>query len=298
MSTGFSVVIPAYNYGHCIERAVQSVLNQSYSDFEVLVINDGSTDNTDTVMQSLSEQNSSRLSYVRQNNQGLSAVRNRGVEEAVFSWLVFLDADDEMCSGALAALDQCAQGNPQARLLIGGHLSCSQEGCDEIRPWPASDDCQQNFSEYLGKKLTISNGACAMHRTLFASVRYDRELRHTEDLPVFAHVLANYPVATTPQPIAKIHKHEDSMRHDVSAALAVGMSLESRIFDNNGLPEWAQAMRKSYRVRRLLSLVKICDRAGSYGDVRHLYRQLFREAPLAALRPRYLRRLLKSLIKK
>ncbi len=297
MSAGFSVVIPAYNYGHCIERAVQSVLSQSYSDFEVLVINDGSTDNTDEVMRALENQHSGVLRYIPQVNQGLSAVRNRGIEEARFPWLIFLDADDEMCSEALSALEKCAQESPQARLLIGGHYSCSGDACEKIRPRPITADCKKNFAAFLGKKLTISNGACAMHQQLFATVRYDPNLRHTEDLPVFAHVLANYPVAETPEPIAKIHKHADSMRHDVRAALTVGMSLEERIFDNNGLPEWAQKERKSYRVRRLLSLLKICDRAKSYSDVRDLYRQLFREAPLTALQPRYLRRLLKSLMK-
>ncbi|PHR64023.1 glycosyltransferase family 2 protein [Alcanivorax sp.] len=297
MSAGFSVVIPAYNYGHCIERAVQSVLSQSYSDFEVLVINDGSTDNTDEIMRALENQHSDVLRYIPQVNQGLSAVRNRGIEKARFPWLIFLDADDEMCSEALSALEKCAQESPQARLLIGGHYSCSGDACEKIRPRPITADCKKNFAAFLGKKLTISNGACAMHQQLFATVRYDPNLRHTEDLPVFAHVLANYPVATTPEPIAKIHKHEDSMRHDVSAALAVGMSLEERIFDHNGLPEWAQSARKAYRVRRLLSLLKICYRAERYTDVRCLYRQLFGEAPLTALQPRYLRRLLKSLMK-
>jgi glycosyltransferase involved in cell wall biosynthesis len=297
MNTGFSVVIPAYNYGHCIERAVRSVLNQSYPVFEVIVINDGSTDDTDVLMQSLMEGDNPRLRYITQSNQGLSAVRNMGVEESTYPWLVFLDADDEMCPEGLAALGQCFQENPEALLLIGGHFSCSGEVCDQVHPWPASDNKQKNFSAFLEKKFSLSNGACAMHRQLFMAVRYDPELRHTEDLPVFAHVIANYPVATVSLPIAKIHKHVGSMRHDVDAALAVGMSLESRIFDNNGLPEWAQPMRKRYRVRRLLSLLKICDRAERYGDVRRLYGQLFRESPFMAMQPRYIRRLIKSLMK-
>lgn len=298
MSMGFSVVIPAYNYGHCVERAVRSVLAQPQTavQLDVLVINDGSSDNTDEVMQGLVEEGDGRLRYLSQPNQGLSAVRNRGVEEARHDWLIFLDADDEMCPDALTAYGDCAKAFPQARLLIGGHVSCSGDKRVDIAPLQTSEQHQANFAHYLNKKLTISNGACAMHKSLFSSVRYDPALRHTEDLPVFAHILANYPVASFAQPVAVIYKHADSMRHDVDAALQIGLSLEAHIFDNNGLPEWAAALRKPYRARRLTSLLKICARAGRHGDVRALYQALLCTAPLQALKPRYLRRYLRSLL--
>ncbi len=295
MSQGFSVVIPAFNYGHCVERAVRSVLKQTCPAFEVIVINDGSSDDTETVMQALVAEGDERLRYVSQSNQGLSAVRNRGVEESRYPWLVFLDADDEMCPGALAAYQACATENPSARLLIGGHVSATADRQTPIAPLEASAERKVNFANYLNKKLTISNGACAMHQSLFETVRYDPALRHTEDLPVFAHILANYDVACFPAPVAVIHKHAGSMRHDVDAALRVGLSLETSIFDDNGLPDWAATLRKPYRARRLISLIKLCERAGRYRDVRQLYRALLRVSPLQALSPRYLRRFLRSL---
>lgn len=298
MSTGFSVVIPAYNYGHCIERAVQSVLNQSFPDFEVLVVNDGSTDDTDAVMRRLLVRCPGVLRYIKQENQGVSAARNLGVLETAHPWVVFLDADDELCPNALMALQSCAISNPDACLLIGGHYSCVEDNCSEVDPEHVSRDCRKNLSAYLDKRLSLSNGACAMHRQVFKDIHYDPDLRHTEDLPVFAKVLANFPAVATPELLARIHKHPDSRRHDVNAALVVGMALEGAIFDDPIMPSWAQALRKPYRARRLLSLLKMCYQARRFSEVRRLYGQLMRAAPIVALQPRYVRRFIMSLVKR
>jgi len=294
MNSGFSVVIPAYNYGHCVERAVLSALNQSGADFEVLVVNDGSTDDTDAVMRRLQARHSSTLRYINQEN----AARNLGVRETRYPWLLFLDADDELCPDALRALQTCANDNVDARLLVGGHYSCVDGGCSESRPEPVSRDCRKNLSAYLDKRLSLSNGACAMHRQVFNDIHYDPDLRHTEDLPVFAKVLANFPAVATPALLARIHKHPDSRRHDVNAALVVGMALEEAIFDDPVMPSWAQTLRKPYRVRRLLSLLKICYQARRFSEVRQLYGQLMRVAPGVAIQPRYVRRFIMSLVKR
>ncbi|HEX5677047.1 MAG TPA: glycosyltransferase family A protein [Alcanivorax sp.] len=298
MSDGFSVVIPAFNYGYCLERAVTSAVSQDYPEFEVIVINDGSEDDTAEVADRLAARWPERVRVVHQANAGLSAVRNRGIAEAGFSWLVFLDADDEFCPGALAAMAAAADAAPDARLVVGGHIADDGVRRTLVAPAVVSADRAETLRAFLGKRLTISNGACAMHRALFRTTHYDPALRHTEDLPVFAHVLANYPITTTDRPITVIHKHPGSMRHDLDAALCVGMALEAAIFDDNGLPTWAQRFRRYYRARRALSLLKLADR----GDRPDLVRRFFASALGAdwrqALHPRYLRRYVVSFFKR
>lgn len=86
-----SVIVPTYNYGRYIGRTLSSVLAQTYKNFEVIVVDDGSVDNTKEVMQSL---NDSRLRYFYQENQGACVARNRGIREAQGDYFLFEDADD------------------------------------------------------------------------------------------------------------------------------------------------------------------------------------------------------------
>lgn len=86
-----SVVIPSYNRAHCIERAVRSVLDQAYKNIEVIVVDDGSEDNTRDILNAIGDP---RLRYVYQDNQGACAARNRGVELARGKYVAFHDSDD------------------------------------------------------------------------------------------------------------------------------------------------------------------------------------------------------------
>ena len=88
----FSVVIPAYNREKEITRAVNSVLNQTCQDFEIIIVDDGSTDNTCDVIKSI---NDKRIRYVKQVNSGASVARNTGITEARGKYVSFLDSDDE-----------------------------------------------------------------------------------------------------------------------------------------------------------------------------------------------------------
>lgn len=86
-----SVIIPTYNRGEVIERSVRSALNQSVSDIEVIVIDDGSTDNTEKTITSI---NDDRLKYIYQKNSGANAARNTGLRESCGEYVSFLDSDD------------------------------------------------------------------------------------------------------------------------------------------------------------------------------------------------------------
>jgi len=89
----FSVVIPLYNKAHTIERALKSVLSQTFQDFEIIIVNDGSTDNGVELVKKLTNDN--RIKVIDQENQGVSVARNKGVVESKYDYIAFLDGDDE-----------------------------------------------------------------------------------------------------------------------------------------------------------------------------------------------------------
>lgn len=87
----FSVVIPLYNKELSIQNTIQSVLEQTYQEFEIIVIDDGSTDNSAERVREISDP---RIKLVQQRNQGVSAARNRGIKKSKFEWIALLDGDD------------------------------------------------------------------------------------------------------------------------------------------------------------------------------------------------------------
>lgn len=90
----FSVIIPAYNIEKYIQRSVMSVLAQSFSDYEIVIVDDGSTDNTYRICEKISKSNYSKVKFVSQANQGLSVARNTGINVSTGEYLLFLDGDD------------------------------------------------------------------------------------------------------------------------------------------------------------------------------------------------------------
>ncbi len=97
----FSIVIPLYNKGSTIRRAILSVLTQTYPHFELIIVDDGSTDQS---FESACAVDDPRIRIIRQENGGVSAARNRGIKEATYEWIAFLDADDEWKRGFLEGI--------------------------------------------------------------------------------------------------------------------------------------------------------------------------------------------------
>ena len=88
----FSIIIPTYNRAHIIGNAVEAVLSQTFSDFELIISDDGSSDNTEEIITPLLKD--ARIKYIKQINKGVCAARNFGAQHAKGKYLVFLDSDD------------------------------------------------------------------------------------------------------------------------------------------------------------------------------------------------------------
>lgn len=110
----FSVVIPLYNKEAHVCRCINSVLSQTFKDFEVIVVDDGSSDNSYNLVKAHDD---SRLRIIQQANAGVSAARNRGIEVAAGEWVTFLDADDEWFPPFLQKVYECAHAFPEAGVI-------------------------------------------------------------------------------------------------------------------------------------------------------------------------------------
>src|SRR5690554_5476717 len=121
----FTVVIPLYNKEAHVENTITSVLQQTFEDFEVLVVDDGSTDDSVSVVNSLED---SRIRVVSQTNSGVSSARNRGVVEAKHEFIAFLDADDVWERNYLEKMRDLIKANPGCGMYGAGHRQVRNDG--------------------------------------------------------------------------------------------------------------------------------------------------------------------------
>ena len=120
-----SVVIPLYNKAQTILNTLNTVMNQTYPDFEVVIVNDGSTDNSVEVVNM--HFHDPRIRIINQKNSGVSAARNRGIDEAQGEWIAFLDADDEWLPTYLETIVSSINKNSNSEILITARYSQNYE---------------------------------------------------------------------------------------------------------------------------------------------------------------------------
>jgi glycosyltransferase involved in cell wall biosynthesis len=140
----FSIVIPLYNRAHQITSTIRSVLSQTCQDFEIIVVDDGSTDNPQPIVASFDD---NRIHYIRQENSGGSAARNTGVKNAAGEYIAFLDSDDTFLPHKLETIKQLIPST-KARIYFSFMQVERANGLTEIKPYrPLKQD--EDVSEYL-----------------------------------------------------------------------------------------------------------------------------------------------------
>lgn len=186
-----SIVIPTYNRAYLLPRAIESVLAQSYEDWELIVVDDGSTDDTEQVMQRMI---SPKIMYVKFDaNQGVSAARNRGASVAHGTWVSFLDSDDAFIPGALMVIsEEIEKTPPDIGMLFFQTEYYVTEG-EYIGPGGyITKDAWTYYRPSLEDVLTKKNIVNDMHRCYRTEVirrfPYD-ELIKDQDTLLFASIL-------------------------------------------------------------------------------------------------------------
>lgn len=140
-----SVIMPIYNGEKYISESIKSVIKQSYQKLELILINDGSSDESESeIFKIISENNDRKIRYIKQENRGIAEARNRGIKEAKGEYVCFIDQDDQMMTDCLETLMQEAQES-NADVVIGGVNKVNSAG-EIIDRW--SLDAQLSWSKF------------------------------------------------------------------------------------------------------------------------------------------------------
>jgi glycosyltransferase involved in cell wall biosynthesis len=197
----FSVILPTYNRVKFIKNAINSVLNQTFIDFELIIIDDGSTDNTLEIVTNI---NDSRIKYHYQENSERSAARNKGIDNASGTWICFLDSDDEYQTNHLSELAKFIEDTTPSPGLIATGITTQQEVAGKRREFL---NLNNGILQEIGSKFLIPSQVC-VHRSILENVRFDVRYRLWEDTHLWLRIAAQYPVYQMEEYTVIQHVHE------------------------------------------------------------------------------------------
>ena len=284
----FSIIIASYNYAHLLTRAIESSLAQTCKEYEIIVVDDGSTDNTPDVVQPYLD----RIQYYRQENSGHCATNNKGVSLASGKYCYFLDADDEMLEDALTRFKQAIQEYGEIPLFFGGYISVNENGEETVNIGTSIDSQPYAaLKAYLSKRVVgIQHGSVLVHRNVFDLLAYPEGVKNNTDIVFLGQVLSRYQAIGIKDPVVKIHAHPDRVRSNSNLIVSVGLSVVDSLFDPERIPAELMPLKELYRRRRTLSIFRVLYKSGDYEGCRRYYVQAVKSSPVLLLKLGYLRK--------
>ena len=216
----FSIIIPLYNKEKFIKRALDSILNQSFQEFEIIVVNDGSKDNSEEKVKEVSDP---RIKIINQVNAGVSAARNRGAEEAQYKYLAFLDADDIWDKYFLSEIKNMIEQYPNAGIYAANNYFIYPDGKklkNEVGDLFAGkaegllEDYFELFAEL--QRSPFSNSNFCVPREIYNDMGgYKVGVKLTEDSDLWCRIAFRYPIAYTTKPLATYYLAQEGSTNTI-----------------------------------------------------------------------------------
>ncbi len=190
----FSIVIPVYNKEKFVSKTIESVLNQTFTDYEIIIVNDGSTDQSEAKISAFKD---NRVQYFSKENQGVAFARNFGIEKATSDFICFLDADDLWYPNFLETMHRFTAEFSEQKVfaaaieietknkLIKAHYSISATSDFEI----------VNFFDASQKECVLWTSSVCIHKSVFEKVgNFDTNIKHGEDTEMWIRIGLKYPI--------------------------------------------------------------------------------------------------------
>ncbi|MGH7826968.1 MAG: glycosyltransferase [Candidatus Binatia bacterium] len=252
-----SVVIATFNRAALLPETIDSVLQQSFQDFEIIVVDDGSTDNTREVLRGYGD----RVRYLYQENRGPSAARNLGVRHACARWISIQDSDDLCGPDHLEILYDYVRGRPDCGMAFanGGYLFGPEHNRQTIIPVEKSRQLARNGVQLadLFEKSIVRLQAALISRSCYDAVGgHDESLRICMDLDLSFRLFMNYPVAYLDRVVFLYRKHEGNTGRNEELRLMENIRVIEKLVNEfpdarKLLGEDRIARRTAYRYYRL-----------------------------------------------
>lgn len=240
-----SVVIPNYNHAHFLGDALRSVLQQSYTQIEVIVVDDGSTDQSVAVAAAFDD---ARLRYIRQPNRGLSAARNTGILAAQGEYIALLDADDFWAPTYLTCVHAALVANPTWGAVHTGMRFVNSQGEGLPQPNTATVPADQMYERLIDGEF-FAPSAVLVRRACFREVGlFDEALRASEDWEMWLRVARHYHFGGIGEALLNYRVHGNNMSGNPETMLRYQLlTIEKHFGKVEGDPAtWGRNLQRAY----------------------------------------------------
>jgi glycosyltransferase involved in cell wall biosynthesis len=267
-----AVVIPCYNQAHFLNDSIESVLAQAYPNVEIVVVDDGSADDTAKVSATYPQ-----VRYIHQNNQGLAVARNTGLHLSTSEFLVFLDADDRLLPDALTSGVICLSAHPECAFVSGlyhfidtdgsilptwrekreinGHSFVSGQyeriGADGsiLDTWPQPRVASDHYAVLLQRNYIAMHATVMYRRDMLKKVGgFDISLRACEDYELYLRLARQFPITCHDEVVAEYRLHSANMSRKSAMMLAASTAvLRSQWSYVTGKPHYEHAYEKGMK---------------------------------------------------
>lgn len=275
MPKSVSVVIPTYNYGRFIKDAISSVLDQTRSASEIVVVDDGSTDETAAVVAAFGK----AVRYIRQDNAGVCAARNRGVSESTGELIAFLDADDTIEPSNLEKQVARFESDDEIGLVHCAMREFADETGETIRVHMKGGEAHvaDNLLLWDGP-LIVAPGAVIVSRKAFDRVGgFDTRMKVSEDWDFCYRVARLFKVGFVAEPLLNYRSHNASAHHNLENMERGMLMFYEKAFATDD-PEILKLRRRAYgNYHRIM--------AGSYLHSRRIGKFFWHAARSIWMRP-------------
>lgn len=287
-----SVVIPTYNYREYVGTAIRSCLEQHHQPVEIIVVDDGSTDQTGEMVR---KEFGQHVNYIHQHNQGVSAARNLGLSRAKGEFIIFLDADDYLTPDAVVLRLKPLEENPDIGIVITQNYT-REKNSEKLnyRPKLKADKISEKFYKHLLlKRISFATCAALLRTDLARRFEFPTQISNGEDIAYFTKVLFSTRAYYLAKPTAVILKHTDSQRNNIEKIKKQNMTLVREIFDDPFYGGSLEPWRKDFASGRFLSLSRSLFLSGDKHLAREYYLEGISAKPANILKLNYLTKFLR-----
>lgn len=247
------VIIPAFNAAKYLPAAIESVVSQTFDDWQILLVDDGSTDNTADVVAPFLDRYGSKITYIKQNNRGLPAARNTAIRASTSEFLALLDADDVWLPCRLSESLSVLQERPQAGLAYGliTHIDPAGRLGGTFQGNPRHSEGNIAAHIYM-RKVELPCPTITFRRRCLDEVGiFDETMRATEDRDLWLRIALRYEVAFVPKVLAYYRVSPNSMSTDPQRMLRAQLQFIRKHYGSEGcgLRPRQIALARAYKQR-------------------------------------------------